>query len=292
MFHGLGTALVTPFARSGAVDLNTYATLVDRQVSAGVDFLVPLATTSETPTLSLAEKTAILEVTKEHSLGRPLLVGCGSNSLTGTLENMRLLEPYGADAWLVVVPFYNKPNQEGQYQYFRAVAERSEKPIVIYNVPGRTGSNMSAQTVARLAADCPNIVGIKEASGNYAQVSDIIRLTPKGFSVMSGDDDLTLALMATGGHGLISVVSNLAPIELKVMVQALEDDDIKLARSLHHRFTPLFRACFVEPNPIPIKAGMAMCGLLENNLRLPLCRASEQTESLMHQIIQELWKLQ
>ena len=196
---GCGTALVTPFC-DGKVDYEAYGRLVRRQLGAGVDFLVPLATTGETPTLSPDEKTRLLRMTRELAPDTPIVAGVGSNSLDATLENISLLAPCGADAFLVVVPYYNKPTQEGQYMYFKAVSERSPLPIVMYNVPGRTGANMSAQTAVRLAEDCPGIIATKEASGNFAQVSEILRTAPEGFSVLSGDDDMTLALMAAGAR--------------------------------------------------------------------------------------------
>ena len=288
--QGCGTALVTPFTQSGEVDYPAYINLVKRQVENGVDFLVPLATTGETPTLSAEEKQKIFALTKEHCGGLPLVAGCGSNSLPATIENIRNLEAWGADALLVVVPFYNKPTQEGQYQYFKAVAEATEKPIVVYNVPGRTGANMSADTIIRLADEFENIIATKEASGNYSQVSDIIRRAPAGFSVLSGDDDMTFALMATGGHGVISVASNLAPAEVSSMTRAMIEGDVNTARELHHRLFPLFKACFVESNPIPVKAGMASMGLMEKCVRLPLSVASEKTENVMSEVIRELWK--
>ncbi|MBQ2006206.1 MAG: 4-hydroxy-tetrahydrodipicolinate synthase [Bacteroidales bacterium] len=288
--QGCGTALVTPFTQSGEVDYPAYINLVKRQVENGVDFLVPLATTGETPTLSAEEKQKIFALTKEHCGGLPLVAGCGSNSLPATIENIRNLEAWGADALLVVVPFYNKPTQEGQYQYFKAVAEATEKPIVVYNVPGRTGANMSADTIIRLADEFENIIATKEASGNYSQVSDIIRRAPAGFSVLSGDDDMTFALMATGGHGVISVASNLAPAEVSSMTRAMIEGDVNTARELHHRLFPLFKARFVESNPIPVKAGMASMGLMEKCVRLPLSVASEKTENVMSEVIRELWK--
>ena len=287
--QGCGTALVTPFKNS-EVDYVAYARLIDRQVEAGVHFLVPLATTGETPTLSKEEKIRLLQITREHSKGLPLLVGCGSNSYTATVENMKLLEPYGVDAWLVVVPFYNKPTPEGQYQYYKAVAAATDKPIVIYNVPGRTGVNMTADTCIRIASECPNVIGTKEASGNYAQVSDIIRRAPKGFSVLSGDDDMTLAIMATGGQGVVSVASNVAPKEVAGMAQAMLDGKLAEARELHHRLFPLFKNCFVEANPIPAKAAMAQMGLMTNEVRLPLAPASPKTEETMKKTLQDLWK--
>lgn len=287
---GCGTALVTPFKDNCEVDYEAYAACVDRQVEAGVHFLVPLATTGETPTLNPGEKKELLRITREHVGDMPLLAGCGTNSLDGTLSNMELLDDCGADAWLVVVPYYNKPTQEGQYRYFKEIAARSGKPIVIYNVPGRTGANMTADTAMRLAEDCPNIVGIKEASGRYDQVSEMIRRAPEGFSVLSGDDDMTLALMATGGQGVISVASNVAPAEVSAMCDALLKDDLKTARTLHHRLFPLFKGCFAESNPVPVKAAMARLGLMTGKVRLPLSEATASTVELMNKIIDNLWK--
>jgi len=288
--YGCGTALLTPFNRDGSVDYESYARTLDRQVKAGVDFLVPLATTGETPALSNEEKLKLLHVAREHSAGLPLLVGCGSNSYEATLSNMRLLENEGVDAFLVVVPFYNKPTQEGQYQYFKAVAAASSKPIVIYNVPGRTGANMTADTAIRLAEECSNIIGTKEASGNYSQMSEIIRRAPEGFAVLSGDDDLTLALMSTGGHGVISVASNIAPAEVASMVHALQKEDMKTARALHHKLSPLFKNCFIESNPIPAKSAMAQLGLMENVVRLPLSPSSEKTDKIISETLKALFE--
>lgn len=288
--YGCGTALLTPFNRDGSVDYESYARTLDRQVKAGVDFLVPLATTGETPALSNEEKLKLLHVAREHSAGLPLLVGCGSNSYEATLSNMRLLENEGVDAFLVVVPFYNKPTQEGQYQYFKAVAAASSKPIVIYNVPGRTGANMTADTAIRLAEECSNIIGTKEASGNYSQMSEIIRRAPEGFAVLSGDDDLTFALMSTGGHGVISVASNIAPAEVASMVHALQKEDMKTARALHHKLSPLFKNCFIESNPIPAKSAMAQLGLMENVVRLPLAPSSEKTDKIISETLKALFE--
>ena len=285
---GCGTALLTPF-KGTEVDYDAYRKCVLRQVDAGVHFLVPLATTGETPTLSREEKKRLLEITKDCSGGLPLVVGCGSNSLAATLENISLVGK-DADALLVVVPFYNKPTQEGQYQYFKAVSEATDLPIVMYNVPGRTGVNMSAETCLRLAKDCPNIIATKEASGNYSLVSDILRSAPEGFSVLSGDDDMTLAFMATGAQGVISVASNIAPAEVSGLVVSMLSGDIDSARALHHCLSPLFKACFVESNPIPAKAAMAALGLMKEDVRLPLVKASDSTKKLMSQILATLWK--
>ena len=286
---GCGTALLTPFCEDGSVDYAAYAASIDRQVAAGVHFLVPLGTTAETPALTPEEKVRLLKTAKDHAAGRPLLVGCGANSFEGTMANIRLLEPLGPDAFLVVVPYYNKPTPEGQYRYFKAVAAATQVPVVIYNVPGRTGANMTAATALRLAADCPNIIGIKEASGNYAQVSELIRRAPEGFAVLSGDDDLTFALMATGAKGVVSVASNIAPAEVAAMADALLRDDIPAARALHHRLSPLFKACFLESSPVPAKAAMAQLGLMTDTVRLPLAPASDATRAALASVLSDLF---
>ena len=284
---GCGTALVTPF-KDGEVDYDAYAAFIDRQVDAGVDFLVPLATTGETPTLSAEEKIALLKLTYGHAAGKPLLAGCGSNSVPGTLANMELLSGCGADAWLVVVPFYNKPTQEGQYQYFKAVAAATDKPVVIYNVPGRTGANMTAQTCIRLAKDVPNIIGIKEASGKLEQVYEILDGAPEGFSVLSGDDDLTLQMMKRGAKGVISVASNIAPAAVKEMTDAALAGRNEEAEAVDARLQPLFRNCFVESNPIPAKAALSVMGLMEAEVRLPLSTATDDTFSIMKRTLRDL----
>jgi 4-hydroxy-tetrahydrodipicolinate synthase len=230
----------------------------------------------------------VLAVTRENAPGKTLIVGGGTNSLTATLESMACLPD--ADAYLIVVPYYNKPNQTGLYAYYKAVAESTDKPIVIYNVPGRTGANINAETTLRLAEEIPNIVAVKEASSNYKQISEIIRCKPEGFSVLSGNDDETLSLMATGADGVVSVVSNIAPREMVQLVEALREDDMAKARAYHHLLTPLFRACFVEPNPIPGKYAMARLGLMANELRLPLVPASPKTEEFMDKVLEDLWK--
>ena len=287
ILKGCGTALFTPF-KDGKVDEAAMAATVRRQVEAGIHFLVPLGTTGETPCLSVAERQRVLEITRENAPGKTLLVGGGTNSLTATLESMAQLPD--ADAYLIVVPYYNKPNQTGLYEYYKAVAGSTDKPIVIYNVPGRTGDNITAETTLRLAEEIPNIIAIKEASGNYKQISEIIRCKPEGFSVLSGNDDETLSLMATGADGVVSVASNVAPKEMVALVEALQRDDMVRARELHYRLMPLFKNLFIEPNPIPGKAAMARLGLMENELRLPLVPASPKTEELIAKTLDELWK--
>ena len=283
---GCGTALITPF-RDGEVDYDALAALVDRQVAAGIHFLVPLGTTAETPCLSDEEKVEILKVCRAHAPQLKLLVGAGTNSLSGTLRNIDLLAPYGADAFLVVAPYYNKPGQNGLYEYFNAVAAHSPKPVVIYNVPGRTGVNVSDATTLKLAEN-GNVAAIKEASGNYAQISRIITAAPEGFQVFSGNDDETLSLMATGASGVISVVSNIVPDKMAALCNAIMDNDYPTARELYRTLLPLCKNCFVESNPIPVKEALAQMGLISNELRLPLTRATEATAQIMNKTLKDL----
>jgi 4-hydroxy-tetrahydrodipicolinate synthase len=278
--------LVTPF-KNGAVDWESYRALVARQVAAGVDFLVPLGSTAETPCLEDDEKVRLLAMTREAFSGT-VVVGVGTNSLQATLRNIRLLEPCGPDAYLVVVPYYNKPTQEGMYQYFKAVAESTDKAVVLYNVPGRTGSNIKPETVLRLA-QIPNIVAIKEASGDISQILAIRRAAPESFSVLSGNDDQTCELMQEGADGVVSVASNVFPSAMVDFVHALQAGKFAEAARMNERLAPLFKALFVEPSPIPAKAAMAQLGLMENNLRLPLVPATEKTEELIKQTLKDLF---
>ena len=283
---GCGTALITPF-KNGEVDYDAFAALVDRQVEAGIDFLVPLGTTGETPCLEDEERIKVLQIAKAHSQGRPVVAGGGTNSLQHTIRSMKMLEPHGVDAFLIVVPYYNKPTQEGQYQYFKAVAESTDKPIVLYNVPGRTGANMTAETCLRLA-QIPNIVAVKEASGNREQIEAILAGAPEGFQVLSGNDDDTLWMMQQGGAGIISVASNVAPKHMADFIGAIRKGDMTKAEALNKELTPLFTNCFVESNPIPAKAAMAAMGLIENELRLPLVPSQQKTYDLMVETIKPL----
>lgn len=283
---GCGTALITPF-KNGEVNYDAFAALVDRQVEAGIDFLVPLGTTGETPCLEDEERIRILQIAKEHSKGVPVVVGGGTNSLQHTIRSMKMLEPYGVDAFLIVVPYYNKPTQEGQYQYFKAVAESTDKPIVLYNVPGRTGANMTAETALRLA-EVPNVVAIKEASGNREQIEAILAGAPEGFQVLSGNDDDTFWMMQQGGAGIISVASNVAPALMAEFVGAVRKGELQKAEQMNARLTPLFANCFVESNPIPAKAAMSAMGLIENELRLPLVPSQQSTYDLMVETVRDL----
>lgn len=285
-FKGLATALVTPFV-DGEVDWKAFRNLVRRQVEAGVDFLVPLGSTAETPCLTDAEKVKILEIAREESNGLPIVAGAGSNSLTATVRNMRLLDGHGADAYLIVVPFYNKPTQEGLYQYFKAVAEETDRQVILYNVPGRTGTNMKTETTLRLA-EIPNITAVKEASGNLAQIIDIKRQAPEGFAVLSGNDDQTLPLMACGADGVISVASNVAPKQMKALTRAVAASDLKEAIRLNNSLMPLYHACFVESNPIPAKAALSLMGLCRDEMRLPLLPATGGTRTLLADVLRKL----
>lgn len=285
-FKGLATALVTPFV-DGEVDWKAFRNLVRRQVEAGVDFLVPLGSTAETPCLTDAEKVKILEIAREESNGLPIVAGAGSNSLTATVHNMRLLDGHGADAYLIVVPFYNKPTQEGLYQYFKAVAEETDRQVILYNVPGRTGTNMKTETTLRLA-EIPNVTAVKEASGDLAQIIDIKRQAPEGFTVLSGNDDQTLPLMACGADGVISVASNMAPKQMKALTRAVAASDLKEAIRLNNSLMPFYHACFVESNPIPAKAALSLMGLCRDEMRLPLLPATGGTRTLLADVLRKL----
>ena len=287
IFKGCGTAMFTPF-KDGAVDVDALVCTTERQVEAGVDFLVPLGTTGETPTLSEAEKLLVFHAMKESAKDLPVVVGVGSNSVEGTLSNMALLKD--ADAFLVVVPYYNKPPQRGIFEYFRTIAEHTDKPIVLYNVPGRTGVNCDAETTLALARGVPNIVAVKEASGNLMQAKYILNRRPEGFSVLSGNDEDTLTLMRSGADGVVSVASNVCPGEMTRFVKAALEKDWDKAEDLGHRLSSLFRDLFIEPNPIPGKAAMAQLGLMENQLRLPLVPATDETETAIRKTLAALWK--
>lgn len=276
LFKGCATALLTPFDGDGKIDYKAYERLVRRQVEGGVDFLVPLGTSAETPTLNKEEKSLLWAITRKAASSIPLLVGCGSNSVDATLENMSLFED--ADAFLVVVPFYNKPTQEGMYLYYKALAEKAKAPIIMYNVPGRTGVNMTAETALRIAREVKGVIGIKEASGKGDQVKEIIDGTPEGFCVLSGDDDMTFDLIKAGASGVISVASNILPDKVSEMTHLALNGRWAEAEELNRRLMPLFKACFVESNPIPAKEALCQLGLCENAMRLPLTPASEDTK--------------
>lgn len=285
---GCGTALITPFDKNLEVDFKAFRMLVRRQLDSGIHFLVPLGTTGETPCLEDNEKLHLLEIAVEESGGRvPVAAGAGSNNTKHVIQNIRMLEGTGVDAFLIVTPYYNKPTQDGMYRHFKSVSESTDKPIIMYNVPARTSVNMSAETCLKLA-ELDNIIATKEASSNYAQISEIIRNAPDGFSVLSGNDDETLSLVSTGARGVISVASNIAPKELSEFLNILLDGYIDDGRKLHHKLTPLFKNCFTESNPIPVKAGMFKMGLIENTLRPPLYKGTDNTLSVMEKTLKDL----
>ena len=285
---GCGTALITPFDDNYEVDYDSFRNLVVRQMKAGIDFLVPLGTTAETPCLEEYEKEKLLDAVMDLTEGKlPVVAGAGSNSTKKVIAGITNLARYEPDAFLVVVPYYNKPTQEGIFRHFQAVSESTSSSIIIYNIPARTGTNMTAETTLRIA-ELQNIIAVKEASGNYEQISEIIRFAPSGFSVLSGNDDVTFPLMCTGAKGVISVVSNIAPSPLVQMTGMLSEGRTEEAAVLHHRLMPLFKACFVESNPIPVKSALALKGLIKNRLRLPLTSSAALTDRLMESVMEEL----
>jgi 4-hydroxy-tetrahydrodipicolinate synthase len=285
---GCGTALITPFKKDFSVDYAAFRKLVQRQIAAKVHFLVPLGTTGEAPCLDDAEKVKLLDIAVEEVNGKfPVVAGAGSNCTRHVIHNMDLLAKTGIDAFLIATPYYNKPTQSGLYNHYKTIAAATNKPIIMYNVPGRTAVNMNAETCLKLA-EIPNIIATKEASGNYAQISEIIRNAPRNFAVLSGNDDETLALMATGAQGVISVVANLVPQEMTQLVNYLLQNKINVARKLHHKLAPIFKNCFIETNPIPVKAGLYQMRLIANVLRPPLYPATENTLKIMAKIIKSL----
>lgn len=285
---GLGTALVTPFTRTGALDEAAVKRLARRQIDGGVHFLVPCGTTGEVPTLSPADRRRVVELVVQEAAGRvPVLAGAGGYNTQEVIESAAEMKKLGADGLLSVTPYYNKPTQEGLYQHYKAIAESTSLPIVMYNVPGRTACNIEPATVARLAA-IPNIVGVKEASGNMTQMSEICHAVPPDFIVLSGDDAMTVPLMAIGGRGLVSVASNEAPTELAQMVEAAERGDFAAARQMHHRLLPLMLVNFIESNPGPVKFAMASMGLCEEVYRLPMVPPRAASKDRVVAVLREL----
>jgi len=283
---GCGTALVTPFAATGAVDEAALRRLVHRQIAAGVHFLVPCGTTGESPTLTAHERRRVVEMVVEEAGGRvPVLAGAGGYNTEEVIDAGVEMRRAGADGLLSVTPYYNKPTQEGLFQHYQALAGRTGLPIIVYNVPGRTGCNVEVATLARIAA-IPGIVGVKEASGNMTQMCEVCRAVPDAFVVLAGDDALTLPLMAVGGRGVISVASNEAPAEMAALVEAAEAGDFATARARHARLLPLMQINFVESNPIPVKAAMAMMGLIEERYRLPLVALQPESRARLAAVLQ------
>jgi 4-hydroxy-tetrahydrodipicolinate synthase len=284
-FSGSLVAMVTPF-RNGRIDEAKVRELVDFHVEHGTDAIIPCGTTGESPTLSHDEHRRMVELVVEAAAGRiPVVAGTGSNATTEAIDLTRHAERAGARGALVVNPYYNKPTQEGLYRHFRAVAESTALPILVYNIQGRTAVNVETDTMVRLTRDCANIVGVKEASGSLDQMSQVIAACPPTFSVLSGDDNITLPLLAIGGRGVVSVIANLVPRETSDMVHAALDGDWKRARDLHYKLFPLARAAFLETNPIPIKEAMAMVGMIEPEFRLPMCRMSDGNREKLRAVL-------
>ena len=288
-FRGCGTALVTPFQQDGSIDETALRNLIAWQVESGIDFLVPCGTTGETPTLSHEEWLQVIGITVEVVAGRcPIMAGATSNSTQDAVNKAKELAALsGVNGILTASPYYNKPTQEGQYRHFRAIAEAVDKPIILYNVPGRTGANIEPGTLARLA-EVPSIAGVKEASGNINQMAEVCNVVPEHFAVLSGDDAVTLPLIALGGVGIISVASNEVPREMAEMTGAALNNDWETARRIHRKYLPLMQANFIESNPLPVKAVLAMMGKIEEVYRLPMLPMRRDARSKLQKIAAEV----
>src|SRR3954471_17562091 len=286
-FTGCGTALITPFTRSGAVDETAVRRLARRQIDAGIHFLVPCGTTGETPTLTPAERVRVVELVVAEANGAvPVLAGAGGYNTHEVIESALEMARAGADGILSVAPYYNKPTQEWLFQHYQAIANAVPLPLVVYNVPGRTRCNVEVSTVVRLTA-MANITGVKEASGNVTQMCELCRAVPPRFLVLSGDDALTLPVMSIGGRGIVSVASNEVPAEMVRMVEFAEAGDFAAARKVHHDLLPLMQVNFVESSPIPVKAAMAMMGLVEEVYRLPLVPPTQGSRERIERVLRE-----
>jgi len=291
-FQGTGTALVTPFKSDGSLDEKALRGLVDFQIAEGIDMILPCGTTGEGATLSWQETDRVTQIVIEQARRRvPVIVGAGSNSTAEAIEGTKHAVRLGADGVLSVGPYYNKPTQQGYYEHFKAIAEAENIPIVVYNVPGRTASNIEAKTMLRLA-EIPNIVAVKEASGNLGQIMEIIRDRPSDFRVLAGDDYLSLAVVCLGGDGIVSVVSNEVPRMMSEMINAGLEGSLAKARELHYKLLPLMNMNFIESNPIPVKAALAMMGLIEENYRLPMVRMSPANREKLAKAVEEVGLLQ
>ena len=286
MFRGTYTALVTPF-RHGEIDRPALETLIARQIADGVSGLVAVGTTGESPTLSAAEREQVIRLTVEMAKGRcQVLAGTGSNSTSVTIAATRAAEKMGVDGMLIVAPYYNKPSQEGLFRHFQAIAQATTTPIMLYNIPGRCGVDIGAETVERLAMDCANIVSIKEASGSVDRVSELRARLPEAFTILSGDDALTLPFLSVGAVGVVSVVSNLFSAEVVALVQAFRAGDTKSARDMHLRLLPLFKDLFIEPNPVPAKTALSWRGVMSAECRLPLCEMTADNQARLRKTIE------
>lgn len=288
MFTGCGTAMVTPFLQDGSLDEETLRRLVKRQIDAGIHFLVPVGTTGESPTLSKKEHLRVVEITLEEAKGKvPVLAGCGGYNTAELVELAKELEAMEADGLLSVTPYYNKPTPEGLYQHYRAVAGATRLPIIVYNVPGRTALNIKTETLVRLAS-IDGIVGVKEASGDIGQMAEVCQAVPSTFAVLSGDDAVTLPLMALGGSGVISVASNEAPAEMAKLCDLCRQGDFAAARALHRKLYPLMAVNFCETSPGPVKTAMEIMGLLKANYRLPMVPVTPESRAKLEAVLQDL----
>lgn len=288
--QGLYTAMITPFTSQGELDLDGFKNNIRFQLESGVDGLLPLGTTGETPTLSNEEKEDLINVVVSEVAGQiPVMIGTGSNCTKTTIENTKTAKDLGADIALIVTPFYNKPTQEGIYRHFKAVSEAVDIPIMVYNIAGRTGTNIETNTLVRMKNEIPNIVGVKEASGSIGQAGEVIHAAQnkEDFIVMSGDDAMTLPMMSLGAKGVISVCSNLFPKELKTLTNYALQGDFKKAAEIHFKFLPFFKAAFIESNPIPIKKAMNLKGHAAGHCRLPLCELSKENEEILKNVCKQ-----
>ena len=287
MFRGTFTALVTPF-RNSAIDVAAFEELIENQIAAGISGVVAVGTTGESPTLSHEERQELIRLAVATAKKRcQVLAGTGSNATQHAVADTKMAEKLGADGALLVAPYYNKPSQEGLYRHFKTIADATSLPIMLYNIPGRCGVDIAPDTVARLAKECRNIVSIKEASGSVERVSELRARLPESFTVLSGDDSLTLPFMSVGAVGVVSVASNLFPAEVCSLVRAYECGDTKLAFNLHRKMFPLFKDLFIEPNPVPVKTALGWRGAMSGEVRLPLCEMSEANRARLRTTLQE-----
>jgi 4-hydroxy-tetrahydrodipicolinate synthase len=287
MFRGTFTAIVTPF-RGGGIDDLAFEKLIEAQVAAGITGIVAIGTTGESPTLSHQEREQMIRLAVAKVKKRCLvLAGTGSNSTQHAVADTKMAEKFGVDGALLVAPYYNKPSQEGLFRHFSAIANATSLPIMLYNIPGRCGVDILPETVARLAKECGNIVSVKEASGSVERVSELRRRLPEAFTILSGDDSLTLPFMAVGAVGVVSVASNLFPSEVCALVRACESGDLKSAEKLHRKLLPLFKDLFIEPNPVPVKTALAWRGAISAEVRLPLCEMSEANQARLRKTLEE-----
>jgi 4-hydroxy-tetrahydrodipicolinate synthase len=287
MFRGTFTALVTPF-RDGGIDVSAFEKLIETQIAAGITGIVAIGTTGESPTLLHEEREQLIRLAVETADKRCLvIVGTGSNATQHAVADTKMAEKLGADGALLVAPYYNKPSQEGLFRHFKTIADATSLPIILYNIPGRCSVDINPDTVVRLANACRNIVSIKEASGSVERVSELRRRSPESFTILSGDDSLTLPFMAVGAAGVVSVASNLVPSQVCALIRACESGDLKSAEKLHRKLLPLFKDLFIEPNPVPVKTALGWRGAMLGDVRLPLCEMSEANQARLRKTLEE-----